>query len=133
MHPLLESPGRLAGLLLGLDPGRGGLHVIDPRDEAHQQRDEEQQGRDAQDDQRPRRLVAEQVQEEPALGVQDQDIAAPDQVGMDQADRQQPEDAAIVDPADRAPLAAARWSISTSPAPKSMVKMVIILPAKNRY
>ena len=79
-----------------------------------------------------RRLVAEEIENQPAFRVQEQDVAVPDQVGVDGSDDEQPEDAAIVDPPERGSPLEARSFIKTSPAPKSIEKIVIILASKTR-
>ncbi len=46
------------------------------------------------------RQVPEEVEKQPAFGVEHQDIAAPDQIGVHAPDHEQPEHAPIIDAAD---------------------------------
>ena len=108
MDLLIETRRLFAGLGLGLDPGRRGLHIIDGSSKAQNQRHQNQHGRNPQDDERLGGQIAKEVEKEPGLGVEHEDIALPDQVGVNETDHKQPEDAAIIDPANPGSATSAR-------------------------
>ena len=69
VDPLIELAWGLAGLDLGIDPRRDGLHALDRRIKPKYQGHDQHHQRHAQNDQRSGRLVAEQVEKQTAFRV----------------------------------------------------------------
>ena len=99
MQHVIGAAVLFASLCLGFVPDRRGLHVIDGLAKSQDQGHEDRHGQESQDDERPRLQIAEEVENQPALGVEHQDIAPPDQIGVNESDHQEPEDVPIIDSA----------------------------------
>ena len=94
----------MTGLLPGLDAGVRSFQVIldavfgggHPEENGGQV----EKGQGPQDDQGAWLQVSEEIEQQPALGVEHQNVAPPDQVGVNQPDHEQPEYASKIDAAN---------------------------------